>query len=381
MGKVAIVFASVGGQTRKIAFYMEAKLQEYGYSTRLVDLSKPIMPLPSSVDTIIYGSPIYRGQSRRAVRNWVRQNKRYLVSAKSALFTVSLNAADRHERARGEDDRLLREFMDQSGWVPDYAASFAGDLQYLNYSWLIKRVMKGIAARAGGDTDTSKNFEYTNWNQVDSFLEAIALGKKRSKFNTTERFPQYASLDTQMRTFEQFWRSDIEIPQCAEVVFAFLLRLPAREMHLANVLTKIRTFGKKSDYPRDESFLVSAARFGNIFLPTTNPHQIVSGLVGKFWEKNFGIRRLEPNEFSAFSLPGFTKVLSNFRVESIPGTNHSRVRAEMRVHSTDEYAALHFRIYWFFLRPGIHLYMRSALAALKRKAAKEASPARDALAS
>jgi menaquinone-dependent protoporphyrinogen oxidase len=32
-------------------------------------------------------------------------------------------------------------------------------------------VTKGIAEREGGNTDTSRNYEYTDWNRVQAFAE------------------------------------------------------------------------------------------------------------------------------------------------------------------------------------------------------------------
>ena len=47
----------------------------------------------------------------------------------------------------------------------------AGALPYTRYNWLIRRVMKRIAAKAGGDIDTTRNYEYTDWQDLRTFAE------------------------------------------------------------------------------------------------------------------------------------------------------------------------------------------------------------------
>jgi menaquinone-dependent protoporphyrinogen oxidase len=48
---------------------------------------------------------------------------------------------------------------------------FAGALKYTRYSWLKRMLMKHIAEKEGGDVDTSRDFEYTDWEQVTRFAE------------------------------------------------------------------------------------------------------------------------------------------------------------------------------------------------------------------
>ena len=42
-------------------------------------------------------------------------------------------------------------------------------LLYRQYNFFMRWVMKRIAAKAGGDTDTSRDYEYTDWNDVRAF--------------------------------------------------------------------------------------------------------------------------------------------------------------------------------------------------------------------
>ena len=45
----------------------------------------------------------------------------------------------------------------------------AGAIMYRKYGFLKRFFMKLIASGAGGNTDTSKNYEYTDWDEVEHF--------------------------------------------------------------------------------------------------------------------------------------------------------------------------------------------------------------------
>ena len=50
----------------------------------------------------------------------------------------------------------------------------AGALLYTRYNFLVRFVMRQITKAEGGDTDTSRDYEYTDWDAVDRFAEAFA---------------------------------------------------------------------------------------------------------------------------------------------------------------------------------------------------------------
>ena len=45
----------------------------------------------------------------------------------------------------------------------------AGALMYSKYALPIKWIMQRIAKKSGEDTDTSKDYEYTDWSQVQRY--------------------------------------------------------------------------------------------------------------------------------------------------------------------------------------------------------------------
>jgi len=50
------------------------------------------------------------------------------------------------------------------------AGGLCAHLTYCKYNFFIKLMMKTIARKAGGPTDTSRDYEFTDWATVDRFV-------------------------------------------------------------------------------------------------------------------------------------------------------------------------------------------------------------------
>jgi menaquinone-dependent protoporphyrinogen oxidase len=58
--------------------------------------------------------------------------------------------------------------------MPARIVSVAGRLAYREYGFFIRWVMKRIAKKEGAPTDTSRDYELTNWEEVDALARDIA---------------------------------------------------------------------------------------------------------------------------------------------------------------------------------------------------------------
>lgn len=376
MQNIAVVFASRNGQTRKIAHHLERRLNDAGKQVQTIDLSTfGSRELAPETDGVIVGGPVYIGHFPRKLVRWIRRHHEAMHDKATAFFSVSLNAADSREESRAADNQLLQKLTDAAGWVPAFLASFAGAINYREYSWPIRRVMVNRAQSAGGPTDTGQDYEFTDWKTVDRFLEDFLAQNELSPFTTLNRLSTDWAVNKAMPEFEQAWSHEIEVPGTPQETWAALQRMDPQDMTLARVLARIRTFGRHEEQHEHDTFGAAAERFGNVNLVNHPPNTMVAGLVGQFWRPGFGIRRVGSTEFANFNEPGFAKVITAIHIEPLPGLQHSRVRTEMRVHATSPDAARKFKAYWTLLNPGIKLYMRSMLAALRRETAEVAKAA------
>lgn len=106
---------------------------------------------------------------------------------------------------------------------------------------------------------------------------------------------------------------------------------------------------------------------GFVVLSEEPDHEIVLGIVGKFWQLSSGVHRIEPDEFTGFDTLGFSKGAWNFLVcEREDGG--STVVTETRVASTDDEARRKFGWYWRLIGPFSALIRRMVLGQIKREA-------------
>jgi menaquinone-dependent protoporphyrinogen oxidase len=78
--------------------------------------------------------------------------------------------------------KVVENFLDETGWHPKFIKAIAGALLYSRYNPLVCFVMKRIAKSAGVATDTSRDYEFTDWIVLDHFvgqmIEEISLPAK-----------------------------------------------------------------------------------------------------------------------------------------------------------------------------------------------------------
>lgn len=170
--RIAIIYGTTEGQTRKIAEHIAQTLRHHDDRVELL-LGSELDPEfdPTAYDGIIVGASIHEGKHQRYVRGLAKKHAPVLNEMPSAFFSVSLSAAA--DETLTEAANAIESFLSQSGWKASQSEAFAGALKYTQYSWLKRFVMKKISASQGGETDTTHDYEYTDWDQVTRFAETF----------------------------------------------------------------------------------------------------------------------------------------------------------------------------------------------------------------
>ncbi len=100
--------------------------------------------------------------------------------------------------------------------------------------------------------------------------------------------------------------------------------------------------------------------------------ELVVGLVGRFWQRDYGFEQITPEEFVPFDRPGFAKVAVSLSVRPY-GARRTLLTYEARTATTDETARVRFNRYWKVVGPGASILMRGALKLIKAEAEKPGS--------
>ena len=172
MLRVLIAYGTSEGQTGRIAEYLADVIRSHGQEAFLVDVERASAPPPDGYDAVIVGASIHMGRHERNVVHYVRRNRAALERLPSAFFSVSLAAHDKTEQAHNEVEGYIDKFIQQTGWRPHRVGLFAGALLYTQYGFFTRWIMHKIARDKGNpDTDTSRDYVYTDWGRVERFAE------------------------------------------------------------------------------------------------------------------------------------------------------------------------------------------------------------------
>ena len=162
------------GQTGRIAERIAAELRGAGHAVD-VRAACEDAPLPDlgAFDAVIVGASVHYGHHPARFGRALRKQLDALHSRPSAFFSVSLSA-DGPGANRPAAWRYVRKFLRAIGWQPAQTAAFGGALRYSVYRGWKRFLVRLFVRVAGGDTDTSRDYEYTDWRAVAQFSNAFA---------------------------------------------------------------------------------------------------------------------------------------------------------------------------------------------------------------
>lgn len=184
MAKFLIVYATEEGQTKKIAEFMKSEIFQMGHSVEIFNckrINDLIISGSEGYQGVIIGGSVHNGHFSDLLRHWVKLNSSALSTVSAAFFSVCLGILDKGLVAKDEEHRIVIDFFDEMSWYPEKTTIFAGALKYSKYNWFTKWFMKRIAAKAGGGTDSSKDYEYTAWNEVRQFTKEFVAESIKGK--------------------------------------------------------------------------------------------------------------------------------------------------------------------------------------------------------
>jgi menaquinone-dependent protoporphyrinogen oxidase len=123
---------------------------------------------------VIVAASVHVGGYQPEVRQWVRAHAPALNGVPTAFISVCLGVLQHEPKVQEEVAATIRRFLTSVGWEPTTTKAVAGAVLYTHYGWLKRWVMRRIVREAGGDTDTTRDHEYTDWADLDRFAASFA---------------------------------------------------------------------------------------------------------------------------------------------------------------------------------------------------------------
>ncbi len=189
--------------------------------------------------------------------------------------------------------------------------------------------------------------------------------------NPDERDPL---LDRFIPAYEVVERHHIHVAAPAAVTLAAARDMDLQGSDLVRTIIRAREVilgAAPDDRPRPRGLLADMQALGWGVLAEVPEREVVVGAVTKPWEANVTFRALPPDQFAAFSEPGYVKIVWTLRADPISATE-SMFRTETRAIATDAGARATFRRYWALLSPGIIVIRWAVLGPVKSEAERRA---------
>ena len=170
MARILVFYGTTTGHTAKIARSIGDTLRQQGAGVDVIEANAE-WPEPEDYAGVVVAASVRGGKYQRRVRRWVQANAEALNARPTAFVSVCLGVLQHEPKVQEEVAAIMTRFLAASGWRPADTKTVAGALLYTQYNPLLRWVMKRITRKAGGDTDTSRDYEYTNWSDLRTFAE------------------------------------------------------------------------------------------------------------------------------------------------------------------------------------------------------------------
>ena len=172
MTRILLVHSTTDGHTIKISDVIINELTAAGHDVSQCSVTEVSADQLDNADTIILGASIRYGKHQKSVYDFVTNNKSLLKTKKTAFFTVNV-VARKENKNTPETNPYINKFLDEVEWQPDIKGVFAGKLNYPIYGPLDRLMIRLIMYITKGPTDTSKVYEFTNWESVKQFAQSF----------------------------------------------------------------------------------------------------------------------------------------------------------------------------------------------------------------
>ena len=175
MARILIVYGTAYGQTERIAHEIARVLRESDHEVSLLRGDR----LPAGItlkeyDGVVVGASVLFGRHQNYIERFVRDHAAWLNALPSAFVSVCGAMAGQAGGAEGAARRYRERFLEATGWRPAIARSLAGGLAYTRYRPWVRWMMRLISRRTGRPTDTSRDYDFTDWQAVAQLARQFA---------------------------------------------------------------------------------------------------------------------------------------------------------------------------------------------------------------
>ena len=169
---VFVLYASLEGQTGKIARFIVERAEAAGLEVTLADIGAPMVDVNlSGADAVILAAPVHERRHPQTFEVFVRASREALEARPALVISVSLKAA--FESGRAEAEEYLSEMLMRTGFEPERSLLVAGAVRAGAYDYFQTQVLRHVVLD-GQDVDpTHGPREFTDWDRLASDIDGF----------------------------------------------------------------------------------------------------------------------------------------------------------------------------------------------------------------
>lgn len=171
MARIFIAYGTTEGHTRTICEQIRDWLEESEHEVTLVDTGEKHgdVDLHGFECAIVAGS-LHQEKHQASLVKFVKSHRDELAKLPCLMLSVSLTAVLRDDKHLADAKVCVDRFTVDTDWMPTAVHLVAGALKYTQYDWMKRMLMKMIAKKQGGDTDTHHDYIYTDWDDLKAVV-------------------------------------------------------------------------------------------------------------------------------------------------------------------------------------------------------------------
>jgi menaquinone-dependent protoporphyrinogen oxidase len=169
-----VVYASTHGHTARIAARIAEAMRGHGVAVDVRDVVGAKRLDPSPYSAVVVAGSLHRETHQPELVKWVAAQRAALEVRPTVFCSVSLSAAEDTPESHAATQRCIDAFCEKTGWTPTRSERIAGCLQYREYDFFTRQLMRMLMKKWGHETDVSRDHDYTDWDALDVLGTEIA---------------------------------------------------------------------------------------------------------------------------------------------------------------------------------------------------------------
>ncbi len=175
--KFLVIYGTTEGQTRKIAEFVKASLENAGQQVELDDSRRRLLDLDlSSFDAVILAASVHQKKHQEAINNFSMAHREQLQKMPTLFLSVSLAIA--FDDSKAEAQRYVDSFIDYTKFKPQNTVLVAGAVRFDEYDFFMEQIVEFVVLK--DHQEVTGDHEFTDWDRlgvdVDNFVQSVIAG-------------------------------------------------------------------------------------------------------------------------------------------------------------------------------------------------------------